>query len=128
LEALDLLKVERVDHGIRSAEDPELVARLARDGIPLTVCPLSNVRLRAVADLAEHPLRRLDTAGVRVTINSDDPAYFGGYVGDNFIAVRDALGMTAVDARRYARNSVIASFASEARKEELLTEIDAWRA
>ncbi|MEO7022945.1 MAG: adenosine deaminase, partial [Leifsonia sp.] len=77
LEALDLLKVERVDHGIRSAEDSELVARLARDGIPLTVCPLSNVRLRAVADLAEHPFLRLDTAGVRVTINSDDPAYFG---------------------------------------------------
>ncbi|WP_431280258.1 adenosine deaminase [Leifsonia poae] len=126
VEALDLLKVERVDHGIRSAENAALVERLARERIPLTICPLSNLRLRTVSDLAAHPLRRLDAAGVRVTINSDDPAYFGGYVGDNFIAVRDALGMSEEDARRYARNSVAASFASEKRKTELLAEIDAW--
>jgi adenosine deaminase len=127
VEALDILKVERIDHGIRSAEDPELVDRLARERIPLTICPLSNVRLRTVPALAAHPLRRLDAAGVLVTINSDDPAYFGGYVGDNFVAVRDALGMTEQDARRYARNSLTASFASEQRKTQLLAELDAWR-
>jgi adenosine deaminase len=127
VEALDLLKVERIDHGIRSSEDPELVDRLARERIPLTICPLSNVRLRTVPELAAHPLRRLDAAGVLVTINSDDPAYFGGYVGDNFIAVRDALDMTEQDARRYARNSITASFASVQRKTQLLAELDAWR-
>jgi adenosine deaminase len=125
-EAIDLLGVERVDHGIRTIEDPELVARLAGEGIALTMCPLSNVRLRTVDDLAEHPLRRLDAAGVRVTVNSDDPAYFGGYVGDNFVAVRDALGVTAEEAERFARTSIEASFAPDARKEALLSEIDGW--
>lgn len=126
-EALDLLGVERIDHGIRSIEDPALVARLAAERIALTVCPLSNVRLRAVPDLADHPLHRLDEAGVAVTINSDDPAYFGGYIGDNFIAVRDALGLTADQAARYARTSIEASFASDERKAELLQELAAWR-
>ncbi len=127
VEALDLLGVERVDHGIRSIEDPALLERLAAERIALTVCPLSNLRLRAVPVLADHPLHRLDEAGVRVTINSDDPAYFGGYVGDNFIAVRDALGLTADQAARYARNSIEASFAGDARKAELLQELEAWR-
>lgn len=127
VEALDLLGVERVDHGIRSIEDPALLERLAAERIALTVCPLSNLRLRAVPVLADHPLHRLDEAGVRVTINSDDPAYFGGYVGDNFIAVRDALGLTADQAARYARNSIEASFAGDARKAELLEELEAWR-
>lgn len=126
-EALDLLKVERVDHGIRSIEDDELVARLAAEGVPLTVCPLSNVRLQATPDLRDHPLLRLDAAGVRVTVNSDDPAYFGGYVGRNFAAVRDALGVTADQARRFARTSIEASFASEDRKAQLLAELEAWR-
>jgi adenosine deaminase len=125
-EAIDLLGVERIDHGIRAIEDPELVARLAGERIALTMCPLSNVRLRTIGDLAEHPLRRLDAAGVRVTVNSDDPAYFGGYVGDNFVAVRDALGVTAQEAERYARTSIEASFAPDARKRELLSEVDAW--
>ena len=127
-EALDLLHAERIDHGIRSIEDPELVARLAEERIPLTVCPLSNVRLQATPDLRDHPLHRLDAAGVRVTVNSDDPAYFGGYVGQNFAAVRDALGLSADQARRFARTSIEASFASDARKTELLAELDRWRA
>jgi adenosine deaminase len=128
VEALDLLQAERIDHGIRAIEDPELVARLAAEAIPLTVCPLSNVRLRTVPVLADHPILRLDAAGVPVTVNSDDPAYFGGYVGDNFVALRDALGLTTAQAERFARNSITASFAPDARKSELLEEIDAWRA
>ncbi|WP_020075088.1 adenosine deaminase [Cryocola sp. 340MFSha3.1] len=127
-EALDLLHAERIDHGIRSIEDPELVARLAEERIPLTVCPLSNVRLQATPDLRDHPLHRLDAAGVRVTVNSDDPAYFGGYVGQNFAAVRDALGLSADQARRFARTSIEASFASDSRKAELLAELDGWNA
>jgi len=127
-EALDLLHAERIDHGIRSIEDPELVARLAEERIPLTVCPLSNVRLQATPELRDHPLHRLDAAGVRVTVNSDDPAYFGGYVGQNFTAVRDALGLSADQARRFARTSIEASFASDARKAELLAELDGWNA
>lgn len=126
-QALDLLGVERVDHGIRAAEDPELMARLAADDIPLTVCPLSNVRLRTVPDLSAHPLLRLDAAGVRVTVNSDDPAYFGGYIGDNYLAIRDALGVTAEQAERFARTSIDASFAPAERKAELQAEVDAWR-
>lgn len=126
-EALDLLGAERIDHGIRAVDDPELVARLADERIALTMCPLSNLRLRTIATLDEHPLLRLDAAGVRVTINSDDPAYFGGYVGDNFTAVRDALGVTAEQAERFARTSIEASFASDDRKAELLSEVDAWR-
>ena len=127
VQALDLLGVERIDHGIRAAEDPDLLARLAADGIPLTVCPLSNVRLRTVPDLSAHPLLRLDAAGVRVTVNSDDPAYFGGYVGDNYLAIRDALGVTAEQAERFARTSIDASFATAERKGELQAEVDAWQ-
>ncbi|MEY9854229.1 adenosine deaminase [Leifsonia sp. EB41] len=127
VQALDLLGVERVDHGIRAAEDPELMARLAADGIPLTVCPLSNVRLRTVPDLSAHPLLRLDAAGVRVTVNSDDPAYFGGYAGDNYLAIRDALGVTSEQAEQFARTSIDASFATAERKAELQREVDAWR-
>ena len=126
-EALDLLHAERIDHGIRSIEDPALVERLAEERIPLTVCPLSNVRLQATPDLRDHPLLRLDGAGVRVTINSDDPAYFGGYAGQNFTAVRDALGLTADQARRFARTSIESSFATPARKDQLLAELDQWR-
>jgi len=126
-EALDLLHAERIDHGIRSIEDPALVARLAEERIPLTVCPLSNVRLQATPDLRDHPLLRLDAAGVRITVNSDDPAYFGGYAGQNFTAVRDALGLTADQARRFARTSIESSFATAARKDELLAELDKWR-
>ncbi|GAA3157497.1 adenosine deaminase [Nonomuraea roseoviolacea] len=109
-EALDVLKVERVDHGIRSMEDPELVARLREERIPLTVCPLSNVRLRVVPTLREHILPAMLDEGLMVTVNSDDPAYFGGYVEDNYRALRDELGMTDEQLDRIARNSFEASF------------------
>ena len=125
-EALDLLQAERIDHGIRAVEDPELVEFLAQEEIALTVCPLSNVRLRAVPDLAAHPLRTLMEAGVRVTVNSDDPAYFGGYIGDNFVAVADALDLTPLEAMRLAQNSVESAFAPLDRKVALLHEIDGW--
>lgn len=126
-EALDLLGVERIDHGIRAAEDPELLAILAERGIPLTVCPLSNVRLQAVASLDAHPMRLLFDAGVHVTVNSDDPAYFGGYIGDNFVAMA-SIGFTLAELTTMARNSVVASFASADRKSVLLTSIDDWTA
>lgn len=110
-EALDVLGVERVDHGIRAAEDQALLARLAGDRVPLTVCPLSNVRLRCVDSLESHPLPQLLDAGVLVTINSDDPAYFGGYVADNYLALQRALGLDLETLGALARNSLAASFA-----------------
>jgi adenosine deaminase len=109
-EALDVLGVERVDHGVRCIEDPALVRRLAADGTPLTVCPLSNVRLQVVPELADHPLPRLLDAGVRVTINSDDPAYFGGYVADNYVAVAEAFGLSEPDLSALAQTSLDAAF------------------
>lgn len=127
-DALDLLGVERIDHGIRSIEDPALVTRLVAEQIPLTVCPLSNVRLRAVATLAEHPLPQMLEAGLNVSVNSDDPAYFGGYAGANFEALEGAFGWGASAALTLAGNSVRSSFASEARKNELLADIAQWSA
>ncbi|RPE44026.1 adenosine deaminase [Streptomyces sp. Ag109_O5-1] len=109
-DSLDLLGVERIDHGLRCMEDPTLVERLVRERIPLTLCPLSNVRLRAVDVLAEHPLPAMIEAGLLCTVNSDDPAYFGGYVADNYHAVRDALGLSREQMRELARNSFVASF------------------
>jgi adenosine deaminase len=114
--ALDALGVARVDHGIRSLEDPSLVARLREEQVPLTVCPLSNVALRAVPDLTGHPLRRMLDAGLLATVNSDDPAYFGGYLHDNTVAVTSALGLTAADRRVLAENSFRASFLPPADK------------
>lgn len=111
-EAIDVLGVERVDHGVRSIEDAALVRRLAADGTPLTMCPLSNVRLQVVPDLAGHPLPRLLDAGVRVTVNSDDPAYFGGYVADNYVAVAEAFSMTDTDVAALAKISLESAFAS----------------
>ena len=123
-EALDLLKVSRVDHGVRSMEDPKLVAHLAENHIPLTVCPLSNVRLRVVDRMQDHPLKRMLQAGLRATVNSDDPAYFGGYVGDNFNAVHEALQLTDDDLVQLARNSFTSSFIDESAKKKFLAEID----
>jgi adenosine deaminase len=115
--ALDVLHVERVDHGVRCVEDPALVARLAADRTPLTVCPLSNVKLRVYKTLAEHHLPALLDAGLCATINSDDPAYFGGYLNQNFLATFEALPqLTARDAYTLARNSFDASFADETDK------------
>jgi adenosine deaminase len=125
-EALDLLHVERVDHGIRAMEDPELVARLREERIPLTVCPLSNVSLRAVDTLAEHPLPRMLDEGLVATVNSDDPAYFGGYVDANYRAVERDLGLDRAGLARLARNSVDASFAPEEDKRRWRAEVDAW--
>jgi len=118
-EALDILGVTRIDHGIRALEDDALVARLARDAVPLTVCPLSNVRLRVVESVADLPLREMLDRGLTVTINSDDPAYFGGYLDDNLAAVTQAFGLSPEEVRLLARNSVEASFLPPARKREL---------
>jgi adenosine deaminase len=126
VEALDLLKVSRVDHGVRCMEDPALVARLVRDRVPLTVCPLSNVRLRVVDKLADHPLRRMLEAGLVATCNSDDPAYFGGYAGDNFRESAAALGLTDAQLVALARNSFEASFVDDAARKRYIGEIDAF--
>ncbi|MFI9241719.1 adenosine deaminase [Streptomyces sp. NPDC053086] len=127
-EALDLLGVERVDHGLRCLEDPVLVERLVRERIPLTLCPLSNVRLRAVDTLADHPLPAMLDAGLLCTVNSDDPAYFGGYAGDNFRAVHETLGLGEDRLRELARNSFLASFLEddEERRARCLAEVDAY--
>ena len=115
--ALDVLHVERIDHGVRCVDDPALVARLAAQRIPLTVCPLSNVKLCVYPTMAEHQLAALLDAGLCATVNSDDPAYFGGYVNQNYLAVFEALPqLTAQDAHTLARNSFEASFASDADK------------
>jgi adenosine deaminase len=116
-EALDLLGVSRIDHGVRSEEDPALVARLVQQSIPLTVCPLSNVMLRVFDRLENHNLKRLMDRGVCVTVNSDDPAYFGGYIADNYLALHRALGLSREDLGRLARNSIDASFLPELVKE-----------
>ncbi|MER6126265.1 adenosine deaminase [Streptomyces sp. NPDC001795] len=127
-EALDVLGVERIDHGLRCMEDPALVERLVRERVPLTLCPLSNVRLRAVDTLADHPLPAMLDAGLLCTVNSDDPAYFGGYAGDNFDAVRTTLGLGEDRLRELARNSFVASFLEhdEERRARYLAEVDAY--
>jgi adenosine deaminase len=127
-EALDTLHVERVDHGVRSMEDPGLVARLRDEQIPLTVCPLSNVALRVVGTLGEHMLPAMLNAGLLATVNSDDPAYFGGYVDDNLAAVRDAFGYGDAGLATLARNSFDACFAPEADKRRWKAEVDSWLA
>lgn len=124
LEALDLLQVRRIDHGVRCLEDPDLVERLADEQMPLTVCPLSNVKLRVFDTLEAHNLKALLDAGLCVTINSDDPAYFGGYIGDNFLRAQRALGLTEDDLRSLARNGFVASFLSNAEKEAHLAEVE----
>lgn len=110
-EALDLLKVSRIDHGVRAAEDPKLIERLIDEQIPLTVCPLSNTKLCVFDDMSQHNILDLLERGVKVTVNSDDPAYFGGYVTENFQALHESLGMTQDQARRLAQNSLEARLA-----------------
>jgi adenosine deaminase len=124
-EALDLLKVSRVDHGVRSLDDPKLVARLRTERMPLTVCPLSNVRLHVVPNLAAHPLKIMLEAGLVATCNSDDPAYFGGYVGDNFRETAAALSLSDEQLVTLARNSFEASFIDAELRRRYLAEIDA---
>jgi len=123
--ALDALGAERIDHGVRSTDDPELVDRLVRDQVPLTMCPLSNVKLGVFDRLEDHNLKSLLDAGVKVTVNSDDPAYFGGYVAENFVATAKALDLTRGEIVRLARNSIEAAFLSRDQRESLLAELDA---
>ena len=123
-EALDLLKVERIDHGNRALEDPALVHRLARDGMTLTVCPLSNLRLCVIDRIEDSPVRRMLDLGLKVTVNADDPAYFGGYINDNFRAVAAALDLSADKLVALAKNSFTGSFLSEAEIARHLSAID----
>lgn len=125
VEALDLLQVRRIDHGVRCLEDPSLVARLAREQIPLTVCPLSNVKLCVFPTLKDHTLKKLVDAKLLVTINSDDPAYFGGYLLENYRATQKALNLSLEEMRDLARNAFTASFLEEGAKRKHLAAIDA---
>lgn len=124
--ALDTLKVSRIDHGVRALEDTRLMERIIEQRIPLTVCPLSNVRLQVFDDMAEHNIVTMLQQGVCVTVNSDDPAYFGGYMTENFVALQKALGLTPDQALQLAANSFEASFASDARKAALKAELQAF--
>lgn len=124
-EAVDVLKVDRIDHGVRCEDDPALVRRLADLGIPLTVCPISNLKLRVVPDLAAHNLGRLLRAGVRVTVNSDDPSYFDGYMTKNFVATQAALGLTREEVHALGRNAFLGAFLPEAERARHLAALDA---
>ncbi len=125
-QALDKLKVSRIDHGVRCIEDEDLTRRLAADGIPLTVCPLSNVKLRVFDSIENHNLKKLLDRGLCVTVNSDDPAYFGGYLTENFLAVHKALKLELHDIARLVRNSFQAAFLSADEKQSLLAELDSY--
>lgn len=122
-EALDLLKVNRIDHGVRSEEDDKLMARLITEKMPLTVCPLSNLKLCVIEDMQQHNIKRLLDQGVNVMVNSDDPAYFGGYMNDNFYAITDALDLSAENIRQLASNSFQASFLPESEKTEWMKKV-----
>jgi len=127
-EALDVLKARRIDHGVRCLEDPRLVERLRAERIPLTVCPLSNVKLRVFETIAAHNLKRLLAEGLCATVNSDDPAYFGGYVAANYRAAEEGLGLSREDLLTLARNSFRASFLAPAEKHARLAEVDQFEA
>jgi adenosine deaminase len=127
-EAIDALHVSRIDHGNRSLDDDALVERLAEARIPLTVCPLSNLRLRVVDDLSNHPIRRMLEKGLLVTVNSDDPAYFGGYVNENYAAIQEAIGLTREELVALARNSFAASFLDSEEKVILVDRLEAYAA
>jgi adenosine deaminase len=127
-EAIDILRVQRIDHGNRALEDPVLTSRIAREQIPLTVCPLSNQALQTCLDLTLHPLKQMLEKGLLVTINSDDPSYFGGYVNENFVAIQQALDLTESDIATLARNSFLASFMPEPEKIAAVEKFDRFRA
>ncbi len=127
-QALDILKVERIDHGNTAMQDTALIERLVAEQIPLTVCPLSNLKLCVVENLSQHPLREMLDRGLCATINSDDPAYFGGYMNDNFFAVEEALSLGKQCLANLARNSFEAAFIGETRKQALLAELDTYLA
>ena len=123
-EALDHLNVMRIDHGVRSIDDKRLIDELAKRQIPLTVCPLSNLKLKVVSDLKDHPLKKMLDKNLLVTINSDDPSYFGGYVNQNYLEVAHALNLTKEDILVLAKNSFQASFLSDAEKQRYIQMID----
>ncbi|SAL09528.1 adenosine deaminase [Caballeronia humi] len=125
-EALDLLKVDRVDHGVRSIEDPALVARLADARIALTVCPLSNLKLCVFDDMEKHTLKDLLDKGVAVMVNSDDPAYFGGYVNANYFAIVDALKLSDDEVYTLLKNSLEASFVTPVERDAMVAKLDAY--
>lgn len=124
-EALDLLQVERIDHGVRCDEDEALVERLARERVPLTICPLSNTRLRVCASMAEHNIGRLLARGLCVTVNSDDPAYFGGYIADNYLALHESLGLDRKALAQLAKNSFEACWLPAQGRQRWIAQIDA---
>ncbi|MFC2028580.1 adenosine deaminase [Chloroflexota bacterium] len=124
-QALDVLKASRIDHGVRALEDLKLVERLVKDQVPLTVCPLSNIKLKVFDELTDHNLKKLMDLGVCVTINSDDPAYFGGYIGENYEQARKALDLTPKEIHQLAKNSFNASFLTETEKKALIARLDA---
>jgi adenosine deaminase len=124
--ALDVLNVERIDHGVRCLESPDLVERLVREQVPLTVCPLSNIKLRVFDVMGAHNLRELLDAGLVATVNSDDPAYFGGYINQNYVAAFEALPLGVEDAKTLAKNSFVASFLEPEAKRAFLAEVDAF--
>ena len=123
-EAINLLNVERIDHGVRSIDDEKLVAELIKRQIPLTVCPLSNLKLKVVTDLKDHPLKKMLNMNLMVTINSDDPSYFGGYVNQNYLEVAEALDLTKDDILVLAKNSFTSSFLTEGEKKRFMDKID----
>ncbi len=127
-EALDCLKVARIDHGNRSLEDQALVRRLAATRVPLTVCPLSNLKLAVVKDMTAHPLRDMLRQNLFVTVNSDDPAYFGGYLNENYHAVQQALGLSRDDVTTLARNAFEASFLGRSEKDALIAQLESYAA
>jgi adenosine deaminase len=124
--ALDVLQVERIDHGVRAEEDAALMQHLAKTQMPLTVCPLSNLKLCVVKDLSEHNLARMLRAGLCITLNSDDPAYFGGYMNANFLASAEALDLSRAELLQLAKNSFCASFAAPEQKQVWLDEVEAY--
>jgi len=123
-EAIDILKIDRLDHGNRTIEDSQLTSQLAKSGITFTVCPLSNLKLCGVSDMMDHPLKKMMIAGLKVTVNSDDPAYFGGYMTANFLSVAEALSLTKEDLATLCRNSIEGSFLTEKEKKSHLKRID----
>jgi adenosine deaminase len=126
-EALELLKVSRIDHGNQSLDDDKVTQELIRRKIPLTVCPLSNFRLKVIDRMEKHPLRRMMERGLLVTVNSDDPAYFGGYINENYLAITKALNLTADDIYKLARNSFEASFLEESKKDKMLAKVHEYK-
>ncbi|KHT62292.1 adenine deaminase [Photobacterium gaetbulicola] len=123
-EAIETLNVERIDHGVRCSDDPKLMAYLSEHQLPLTVCPLSNVKLKVFEDIGSHNIIQLFRQGVLVTINSDDPAYFGGYLNDNFLAVAEAFDLTKQEVAQMSENAIKASFLSAERKQQLKQKLD----